>query len=171
MSVFLQPIYTQTIASNVASVTFNNIPQTFTDLKLVISSRGAAGNYTDVLPITINGNFNLSARWLEGTNATVGSSNATSAQNYAVYVREPASTATANTFSNVEMYIPSYTGSNFKSFIMDVASENSSSTNYHVQFYAGLYPSSSAITSIGFLVSNGAIVQHSTFTLYGITRG
>ena len=42
MTVFLQPIYTQTVGSGGASsITFNNIPQGFADLKLEISARTA----------------------------------------------------------------------------------------------------------------------------------
>jgi len=173
MSVFLQPIYTQTVgAGGSVGVTFNNIPQTFTDLKVVISARGAVGNFTDVLPLTINGNFNLGARWLDGYNGAASSASTTSAASYGLYVREPASTATSNTFGSAEIYIPNYANtSTFKSFTMDVVTENNSSTNYFTQLYGGLYPSTNAITSIGFLISNGAIVQHSTFTVYGITKG
>jgi hypothetical protein len=164
-------ISTQTVgAGGSVGITFSNIPQTYTDLKVMISARGATGNFTDVLPLTINGNFNLSARWIDGYNNAASSASATSAANYGVYVREPASTATANIFGNAEIYIPNYTGSTFKSFTMDIVSPNASSTNYFNQLYAGLYPSTNAITSIGFLISNGAIVQNSTFTLYGINK-
>ena len=42
MSVFLQPIYTQTVGSGGASsIAFNNIPQTFTDLLIKMSVRAS----------------------------------------------------------------------------------------------------------------------------------
>jgi hypothetical protein len=172
MSVFLQPIYTQTVGSGgVAGVTFNNVPQTFTDLKIVISSRGASANFTDVLPLGFNGIYNLSATWLQGYNGAASSDRVTTASAYGVYIREPSSTATASTFSNTEIYIPNYTSSNYKSFIVDDIEENNSSTNYYTRLGAGLIPTTSAITTLNFYISNGAIVQYSTFSVYGITKG
>jgi hypothetical protein len=48
MTIAMQPIYTQTVGSGGAtSITFNSIPQTFTDLKLSISIRGADSALTE----------------------------------------------------------------------------------------------------------------------------
>jgi hypothetical protein len=167
----MQAIYTQTIgAGGVAGVTFNNIPQTYTDLKIIISARGASGNFTDVLPLTINGNYNLSVTHIQGYNNVTASFRSPSSASYGTYLREPASTATATTFSNTEIYIPNYSSSGFKSFIIDNTSENNSATDNYTLLGAGLYPYSNPVKSLGLLISNGAIVQNSTFTVYGIGR-
>ena len=39
MTIAMQPIYTQTIGATAGGIVFNNIPQTFTDLKVVVSTR------------------------------------------------------------------------------------------------------------------------------------
>ena len=167
----MQAIYTRTIgAGGVAGFTFNNIPQTYTDLKIVVSSRGAYSNPVDVLPLGFNGMYNLSATWLQGNSGSATSDRVTSGTSYGVFIREPAGTATSDTFSNTEIYIPNYTNSSFKSFIVDDSAENNSSTSYWIRLGAGLIQSNSPITSITFYISNGAIVQNSTFTLYGISR-
>ena len=57
MSVFMQPIYTQTMgAVGAQSVTFNNIPQGFTDLVLEVSGRGTDPTqiFTDAI-LSFNG--------------------------------------------------------------------------------------------------------------------
>jgi hypothetical protein len=171
MSVFMQPLFTQTIgAGGASSVTFNNIPQGFTDLKVVVSSRGANANFTDVLPFAVNGSFNLSSTWLQGYNTAASSDRYTTAQTYNTYIREPAATATANTFSSTELYFPDYTSGNFKTIVIDDTAENVSSTNYFLRIGAAVYPSTSPITSLTFTISNAAIVQNATFSLYGISN-
>jgi hypothetical protein len=167
----MQAIYTQSIgAGGVAGVTFQNIPQTYTDLKIVISARGAYSNFTDILPLAINGNYNLSVTQIQQYN-TIGSSfRSPSSASYGTYVREPAGTATTSTFSNTEIYIPNYASSGFKSFTMDVTSENNHASDCFNLLSAGLYPHSTPIKSFTFLISNGGIVQNSTFTVYGIGK-
>ena len=40
MTIAMQPIYTQTVgAGGTTVISFNNIPQTFTDIQMVISAR------------------------------------------------------------------------------------------------------------------------------------
>lgn len=170
MAVFMQPIYTQTVSSGVGSVTFNNIPQGFTDLKLVVSSRGASANFTDVLPLAVNGSYNLSSTWMQSYNSGASSDRTVTANTYTTYIREPSSTATANTFSNTELYFPNYTSGSYKSFVINDTAENNSIGNAFVRIGAGLYSNTNPITSLSFTISNGAIVQNSTFSLYGISN-
>jgi len=168
MSVFLQPIYTQTVGAGGASaVTFNSIPQTFTDLMVVHSIRdsntAAAHQY-----IAFNGSgLNFSNTVAFGDGATAYSQRRT--DNILLFTNESAA-ATANTFNSLQMYIPNYAGSNFKSFIMDCVTETNGSTAYP-SLTAGLWRSTSAITSLTFTSAGTVYVQHSTFTLYGITKG
>jgi hypothetical protein len=81
-------------------------------------------------------------------------------------------TSTASSFSNIEIYIPTYTStSNPKSFIVDSTHENNATgTN---SLYIGLFGelwnpgTQAAITSLT-LTPTANFVQHSTATLYGI---
>jgi hypothetical protein len=175
MSVFLQPIYSQTVGSGgAASITFNNIPQTFTDLKLVMSTRTTltTPNVYDILNISVNGGgTKLSYTGVYGTGTATASERIATGLvlNWQGYVA--ANGATASTFSNSDFYIPNYTGSNFKSFVWDQVVENNATANI-MELGATLWQSTSAITSLSFSSANAAnLLQYSTFTLYGITRG
>jgi hypothetical protein len=170
MSVFLQPIYTQTLASTTASIIFNNIPQGFTDLKVVLSCRDTASAVQWGFNLYFNGNNSsiYSSTYARGS-GTAASSGRLSSQISMIFFDVPGSQATANTFSNTKIYIPNYTSSNFKSVICDSVMETNNTTSF-VGLNAGLSQSTAAITSVG-LAAAGTWVQYTTATLYGITRG
>jgi hypothetical protein len=173
MSVFLQPIYTQTVgAGGAASITFNNIPQTFTDLKIVSSARcdgASSGGFT------IDAVFNSIATGYSFTTA-VGTptgplSQRGTSQTSARIGRFATTTQTASTFASSQAYIPNYASANFKSIIVDASLESNDSTFFNNNLFAVLWSNTAAITSITLSPTTGTIVQHSTFTLYGITKG
>ena len=78
--------------------------------------------------------------------------------------------ATANTFGNSEIYIPNYTGSNYKSISADSVSENNASAAY-ANLFAGLWSNTAAINQITLIPGASAnFAQYSTATLYGILK-
>ena len=167
MGLALQAIYSQTVgAGGAASVTFNNIPQTFTDLQIVVSARGTANNFPDI-ELRPNGSTT------NGSRRTIYSDSGTSALSFADSNLYPGwvngADSTANTFSNWICYIPNYAGSNAKSMSLDTVAETNA-TAARIGLYAALWNSSSAITFLTILPRSGSFVQSSTFTLYGITR-
>ena len=173
----MQPIYTQTVgAGGAATITFNNIPQTFTDLRLDISAR-STNSGADNLRLKINNDSSTlySQTALYGNGANAVSERLSSGSNVFILDYSPGgltnALSTANTFSNFSAYISNYVGSNFKSVISDIATENNSPTDFiRVTIGAGLYRGTSAITRLDvFPFANFA--QYSTFTLYGITKG
>lgn len=175
MTIAIQPIYTQTVGAGGASqIVFNNIPQTFTDLKAVISVRNnsSAGNFSDGLGYQFNGDTSsvYSLTQLYG----VGTSLASSRSNPLAFAYGgPINTAssTALTFTSVDVYICNYTSANFKQISFDATAENNS-TACNLTLGANLWRNTAAITSLRFYDFGGAnFVQHSTFTLYGITKG
>jgi hypothetical protein len=171
MSVFLQPIYTQTVgASAVSSVTFNNIPQTFTDLKIVFSTRTDTSAVDRAVPyVQVNGSGSSSSNTrLYGIPSVATGSDRVSA-GYIGYTST--ATNTANTFGSQEIYIPNYTSSNFKQMIVDGVSESNSSSQTGLTLVSVLFSTTSPITSFSLYSSTGNWVQYSTFTLYGITKG
>ena len=154
-----------------ASVTLpatGTIPQTYTDLKVVVSSRSArgGGQVSDGVAIQFNGSTsNLSMRYLDGNGSAASSSTDT-----AIWTRTSASGATASTFGNAEFYIPNYTSSNFKSVSVDGVSENNA-TSAFAMLSAGLWSNTAAITSIRLVSINAEnFVEGSTFYLYGISN-
>jgi hypothetical protein len=155
-----------TVGTSVSSVTFGSggtLPQTYTDLKLVCSTRVAGTGGGEYIAVSFNGsssNFNF--RQIYGTGATAGSSNST----FSVGGYTSDALDTANTFGNTEIYIPNYTSSNYKSFSADSA-EETNGTGPLMNLVANLWSNTAAITSIT-LSSSSNFVQYSTFYLYGI---
>jgi len=160
------PIQTQTLTGNTATVTFDNIPQSYTDLKVVVSPR-VTGSASPSLWMDINGTTSgYSMRFLSGSGASAGSGTRSYAHIDCGVVNY--STTTSSTFSSHEIYIPNYTSSNNKSISIDVVQETNSTTAY-MYLLAGLWSNSAAITKLVFTAEDGSsFVQHSTFTLYGI---
>jgi len=161
-------IATVTVGSGgAANIEFTSIPGTYTDLLAVFSVRTNASNVKRAFELRINsGTSSQSSITLYADGSSVGSSSYASAiyNNHTI----PGANATASTFSNISVYIPNYAGSNNKSISIDGAGENNA-TEAGLAFSAGLYSSSTAITSLLVLPeSTGSFVQYSTATLYGI---
>jgi hypothetical protein len=168
----LIPIQTYTLSSSSASITFDNIPQNYTDLVLKFSARSTqTGGYSDDLNLNFNGTASvLSDKLVYGTGAAA-TSTGYSAQTNIWVTSVPNSSTTTSTFGNAELYIPNYNSTTtYKSFSLDGVTENNA-TNALGSLTAGLYSYNSAITSIKLQLGSGSFVQYSTFTLYGISNG
>lgn len=154
--------------ASAASVTFSNIPQTgYTDLKVVMSARCDNASVLTVVNTIFNGSTSgYSGRYLEGNGASA-SSNVGSTSALTV-VGAVGASATASTFSNVELYIPNYTSNTFKSVSSDQVTENNATTAY-ADLYAYLWSNTAAINSITMTPASSAnFVANSTFSLYGL---
>ena len=159
-------IASNTVGSGGASsVTFSSIPQTYTDLLIKISDRSTTnlgGVWTGV-NVRLNGSTtSLTSRQLYGTGSAAGSASTTTDNYWTV-----SNIATANTFSNSEIYIPNYTGSTNKSFSADSVTENNA-TAALAAMTADLWSNTSAVTSITLVEGGNSFAQYSTFYLYGI---
>lgn len=156
-------IATYTVGSGgVASISFLSIPQTYTDLVLVISARPTTGS--DSMLISFNGSTSsFTDRYLEGSGASVVSGTNSQSGRYLDYPL----TTTVNTFDNVNVYIPNYTSSNYKSFSVDSVTEANATTAYQT-LIAGLWSNTAGITSISLSFVSNNFAQYSTAHLYGI---
>ena len=165
-------IASNTLSTSAASVTFSAIPNTFTDLVVKVSARTTEAGSNELMIMTVNGNTgsNYSVTTLIGNGSTVTSNRTTSAAN----IRngwQVGATATSNTFSNAEIYIPSYTVSQNKPVSNFSVAENNSSTaaDTYINTNAGLIRITDAISTIAFATINGNnFVSGSSFFLYGI---
>lgn len=156
-------IQTQTLGSSSSTISFSEIPQTFTDLLVVSSIR--ASDTGPWASIQFNGSTaNFTRRALEGTGSSVSSTSRTDGLN--AVVQNP-SDSTANTFSNSSIYIPNYTGSTAKSVSIDTVSENNG-TSVVQAITAFLWNNTAAITSMTITAQVGNLVSGSTISLYGI---
>jgi len=150
--------------ASASSVTFSNIPQSgYTDLKVVLSTRTDYATNGDSAYIRFNGaTTGFSAKRLQGDGSIAYSANATE-----ILFATDAANDTANTFSNVEIYIPNYTSNNQKSVSFDSVSENNATQAYQ-RLGAALWTGTGAITSATITPNNGNFVANSTFSLYGL---
>jgi hypothetical protein len=162
--------HTEVGSGGSASIVFNSIPQTFTDLLLVTSLRG---NFADTYSRAIV-NFNSTStgyttRILYGSGSGSGVSLTETNRPYiSVGV---GTSATASTFSNDLTHIPNYRVAANKSFSTDSVSENNA-TNAFQFMMAHLWASTDAITSMTITPFDGSsLAQYSSATLYGITAG
>jgi hypothetical protein len=168
MPTTMQLIAKQTVGSaGAASVTFSSIPQTYTDLQIVATVRTNRSGQTDddVIIKPNNSTSSATSRLLLGDGSSAASYTGTQ-----IYMAAKGATATANTFSNCEVYVPNYAGSTFKSFSADLTAENNT-TGTNMQLSAQLWSDTSAITSLVFVPAYGtAFSEFTEFTLYGISN-
>lgn len=153
----------QVLTGTQASVTFSAIPSTYTDLLLVASARSSNnGNVFGQLIIAPNnGSFSFTEVYGSGSAATPWRS--TNGSGYGA----AGSTATANTFGNHEIYIPNYAGSTYKPLGNTGVGETNATAAF-MSINAGLYSSTTAISSLVITIDAGSIASGSRFDLYGI---
>ena len=146
-------------------ITFSSIPATYTDLVVKLSGR-STGSSIGVILKPNGSTSSISTKNLEGNGSSAISYSSTNILGYM-----PPSTATASTFGNLEIYIPNYAGSSYKSVSCDAVNETNATTAYSV-LTAWLWSNTSAITSLT-LASDGAgnnFAQYSTAYLYGVSN-
>lgn len=162
-----------TVGSGGAStISFTSIPQTYTDLCLMFSTRADAtigdpyyNSYLLTNAFPLNGG--ASTRYLLGNGSSVSSA---SDGNNILLLGVTSSGATASTFGNTVAYFTNYASTTLnKSVSIDQVSENNATASA-AMLSAGLYPANTAITSITIdPFSTGNFVQYSTAYLYGIS--
>jgi hypothetical protein len=166
----MQAIYTQTVSGTPGTVTFNNIPQTYTDLLVKISARSSVSAANSEMYITYNGDLgsNYSTTWLTGNGSSASSSRGSN-NGAVVTIQINGATSTSNTFGSIDVYTPNYTSSLFKQTTVEGVIENNT-TAHDSRLISYLYRSNAPLTSTTFSAVGGAFVAGSTFTLYGISR-
>jgi len=170
-------ITSNTLSGSAASVTFSSIPSTYTDLVLIMSMRVDAGGGASVngfVSFRFNSDSSIlySTRTLEATGTTASSTSSLNKNILWGQYLSDGSSATANTFSNVEIYIPSYTSTQNKPISISGATESNTSSPY-ITAVAGLYRNTSAISSVTIYPDSSSspaynFVSDSSFYLYGI---
>jgi len=164
-------ISSNVLTTTTASVTFSAIPATYTDLVLRISGRGNRANTTDEWRMTINGLsttiYSDTIMYGSGTSATSSRlSNGTIVRDGAIN----AATSTSNTFSSLELYIPSYTVSQSKPFSYFGVTEINAATTNSIDAAAYLWRDNGAISTLVLTNASGSWVADSSFYLYGISN-
>ena len=164
-----RPIYEAT-----SSITFSNIPQTYTDLKIVGSTRQDGTANGIQLSLTFNSSASGYSRTLiygAGSGSPVSASGNSEAFTRFGWAQDGA--YTANVFGSFEIYIPSYSGSTYtKSFLGNSVTENNA-TEAFMGPHSNLWTdTAAAITSVTITISSGTTLfaANSSFSLYGINN-
>jgi len=164
-----QLIASSTVGSGgVANIDFTSIPATYTDLNILLSARTNDATIYGAIKLQFNNSTtDYSSRELYGSGSAFASV-ARGVIDSGLYIGDVnGNSSTANSFSNFSIYIPNYTGSNYKGVSIDGVQENNATETY-LRILAGLWSTGSAITSIKFSFTGATILEHSTAYLYGI---
>ena len=161
-------VQTVTVPSGGASsIEFTGIPQDGTDLLLKVSAQGSVASYQGIY-LRFNNDSANNYPWRrlrgDGASATSGSATLSGIELWALTI-----STQANTFNNIEAYIPNYTSSVAKSVSSDQVTEANALTPYQ-QLVAGSWTGTSAISSIQLVPYGGTIVQYSSFSLYKVKK-
>jgi hypothetical protein len=168
MATTYEAIATVTVGSGgAANIEFTSIPGTYTDLLVKCSLRGDNGSTVSAIGFNSDtSTANYSQRRIYGNGSSVASDTNTNL-GFISPIGNNSTDYTADTFSNMEIYIPNYASSNNKSVSVDAVTENNATLSY-TTFTAGLWSQTTAISSIQINRVSGNYVQYSTATLYGI---
>ena len=164
-------ISSNTLSSSAASVTFSSIPSTYTDLVIRYSAQvytdGTSARYPFYVGLNGSSGTAHSDTVIRGNGVSVTSFRSTSQPGFP---DNPATAelTTANTFASGEIYIPSYTVSQYKPVsLFGVNERNTASETMYV--YGGLYSATTSVSSIVlFNASTYYFVSGSSFYLYGV---
>lgn len=151
------------------TITFDNIPQSgYTDLKFLMSMRATTSSGNDSFDLLVNFNGSSANKTTISLRGDGSGLNWNAIGDRLLRLVNP-SDYTANTFSNVELYVPNYTSSSNKSFTVDAVIENNATSSGTI-ILAGLWSSTAAITSMSF-TPNGTsayFTAGTTISLYGV---
>lgn len=164
-----EPIATQTLGSDIGTVTFSSIPQTYTDLVLVTNTKhsyvGSAAVQINGLQFNSDTATNYSTTFIYGNGTSPVSSRGSSNPAFTIY----ASMASATSFLPQTFHIFNYSNTTTYKTIL-FRSGNADDSGFGVVASVGLWRATpAAITTIDFKATSTYVWKtNSTFTLYGI---
>ena len=173
----LQRINYAALSGSTSDVQFNNIPQTFQDLMLVMYVRGAKSattcSFGGYIGTGANGSGLLqtnenSITSLYGDGASALSTRTSNATQLNITGGIPAASATSGIFGVCIVHFLNYANtSTFKTVLIRTATDRNGAGNTNLQ--VGLVRTTSAIQTVGFATyGDGNLVSGSTFALYGV---
>lgn len=155
------------LVSNASFISFNSIPQDYSDLFLMISVRSnRTTGFGDLVIEFNNSTSGYSATRLTGNGSTA-------ATNAAIWINASSELSTSNIFSNGAIYIHNYNGSSFKTWSSEIVSENNDATS-PLNIGTGQWADTRPIQSISIKDisgGGGTWLAGSSVSLYGVRRG
>jgi len=168
------PIQSTVLTTSAATVSFNNIDQSYTDLIVVASIQTtAATGYLSTIQFNGDTTSGLySTTILTGNGSSTDTSVRTSSKNYlqtASYGSVPSSTQ-SNTYDSEIWHIMNYSSSNtYKTCLGRVGSLDASTPG--INLTSGLWRNFNPITSITFGMTSGNLAAGTTVSIYGLRNG
>jgi hypothetical protein len=156
-----EPITSYTLTNATSSVTFGSIPQTYTDLILVVAASPTSNGVTGYMQVNSDTASNYSMTGIRGNGSNVAAYRVSNNGNFFFDYAGDTNTGTI-TVSTIHFLNYSST-SVYKTNLV-----RQSNAGDAVEMLAQLWRSTSAITSINLFWSTGNFAIGSTFTLYGI---
>ena len=152
-----EPIATTTLGSASAGVTFSSIPQTYTDLVIVVDGNTTSGPTDNNMQFNgdTSSNYTITGLYGDGSTAASFRSAATNMEVGGIHW----ASGRGNRIVNIMNYSNATT---YKTILSRVASCTL------IQARVGLWRSTSAITSIYVFVGASTYTAGTSFTLYGI---
>lgn len=169
--VAMAQLYDNTAGVAIASWDVSNISQSYNHLMMVVNARSDTGATDTVVAVRLN---NDSSASYDYQNGLVFASSFNASETFgATYLRCgscPAATANASRFSNNNIIIPNYTGTNgFKIVTTDCSFYYGTGTGTMIRsIHGGFWPGAIAITRVTVFPSAGNFVAGSRLTIYGL---
>lgn len=158
-------IATVTVGSDYpGSINFNSIPQTFTDLLIVLSVKSTGSNGAE-MTLGINGAIDsMTARFIKGD------SSSTISQAFGGQGEMLLESNSSTPFGSVNIYIPNYASTSAQKIIMSEGVSEGDSTCYQL-LSATINASNAAVTSVLFRpVYTAYFQQYSSMSIFGISN-
>ena len=152
--------------STTSSVTFASIPQTYTDLRIVIAARDTGTGSWQGFDIELNSD-STSANYVSKSGYSTGTT--TGGQGGAGFLvgYHNTSANTASVFANSEIHIPSYSATIAKSWTWHAVTGNMATDQINI-FGLGRWTNTAPITQVKLTTQGTAFASGSTFYLYGV---
>lgn len=159
-----EPIATTTLGSAASTITFSSIPNTYTDLRIVLVGTSDATGAGQAVLMRFNSDTatNYSATRLSGNGSAASSARWTNIAS--IYCSIDGLSTTIPTLQMIDIF--SYAGSTYKTALIS-NNEDKNGSGY-VEARVGLWRSTSAITSVSLLIGSGNFATGTVATLYGI---
>jgi hypothetical protein len=161
MAITYEPIASTTLSSANASTEFTSISGSYTDIVLIVNGGLTTNNQSFFFQFNSDSSSLYSYTYLAGSGSAASASRVTPTTGIAAYNVNGQSDDQIK--SQVILQLQNYSNTTtFKTCLVR------GGTDLTTQATVGLYRSTSAITAVKILATNGTLQTGSTFTLYGI---
>lgn len=161
MPITYDNIATTTIGSATSSITFSSIPNTYTDLRIVLTLVAGATQY---MQMDFNGDTstNYAVTWIDSSGTAIANGRTTNAN----YIDLSQRTASSGSVTFYAIDILGYRGSTLKTCLQE--SNQDANGSGFVGRQVGLWRSTSAITTVRLFSGANIYGVGTVATLYGI---